>query len=600
MTWNTESVVSSAVKRRKDLDHCHNRKRFTIKSQRPSYRHRVTPGRSLRYSVTTGVHKKHSKIDGILPPQTSSDITWSSCGVALASEPSQGSAVNNAEYSIERRFSIANYPPDSEPNVDTTAKRNLPQSFHVYQSPANPLKNTELLISSPPDDSKIETDLGSSNDSGSRGENKGSKVWRLLKVRRRGSKRNGSKFTMRRKKQIDIEVKAEVHPQKQEGDRSLKQETDLVTAEVHPQNEAGDSSSKHAQPETDLATSQGARGDLCTDENVTTLNVECLDRQWSESPTPPHAHQDASEEPISLQDIEIELKSHQHEELAILRDDSLKVRPPTPAAVVTNAIQECAETECPSCDQDWSPDVAPLPIISHTTQKHRPRKIQVRMHRRPRKIIVIGDMSCGKSNLISAYSRDRFTSNYTPTILNCNLTDARIHNESIELVVIEISGRDDFEPLRRRAYRKMDAAVICYAVDDVLCFERICKFWVPELRKYAPNVPFVLVGTKRDVKDSARDRLEESLRSAEGELDGDSNMCARLQAEVRFNERFVSKDRGKRMAESVGADSFMECSSLYRDRTRDVFETVTMVALRKSRRRRRGDNRHLDAMCAIL
>ena len=220
------------------------------------------------------------------------------------------------------------------------------------------------------------------------------------------------------------------------------------------------------------------------------------------------------------------------------------------------------------------------------------------MRRRPRKIIVIGDMSSGKTNLIAAYSRDRFTPLYTPTILHCYQTDARVSNESIDLVVIEISGRDDFKPLRRCAYHKMDAAVICYAVNNAQCFERIKEFWVPELRKYAPKVPFVLVGTKKDIKEHARDELEEMLRSAV-EDDKDGSMAARLRAEVSFNEEFVSEDRGRRMASSVGAEGHIECSSLYRDRTRDVFETVTMVALKKTRRVR-ADNRHLGAMCNIL
>lgn len=554
--------MSSAVKRKKDLDHCHNRKRFTIKSRRPSDRHRVALGRSRRYSVTTDINKKHSKIDGVIPSQTGNGITClSTCGESL----SQGSTVESAKRSIESRLSIANYLSDSEPN-DGITKRSLPQSFHAHPSPTEHLENG----TSRPDGGKIEADFGSeiSNDDNSRGDSKGSGIWRLLKVRRRGSKRNGSKFTIRRKKQTDIEVKVEVHPQKQAGNVSPVPETSQVAK--------SDTVSQQATP-----------------------NVGHLDMQWSDGLTPPHAQQDTSEEPISLQDIDIEFKTQLQEELTILRDDSLKIRPATPAAVETNSIRECAGTKCPSSDQEQSPDVAPPTRISRTARKHRPRKIQVRIHRRPRKIIVIGDMSCGKSNLISAYSRDRFTSGYTPTILNCHLTDARICNESIELVVIEISGRDDFEPLRRRAYHKMDAAVICYAVDDVPCFERVRNFWVPELRKYAPGVPFVLVGTKRDVKDSARDQLEEALCLAEGG-DREGNMCARLQAEVHFNERFVSRDRGKRMAESVGANGFMECSSLYRDQTRNVFETVTMVALRKSRRRRRGDNRHLDAMCVIL
>lgn len=656
MTWNTESVVSGAVKRKKVLDHCHTKKRFTIKSRRPSDRHRITtPGRSRCYSITTD---KRCEVDGALDThgtQSENDVT---CLSASASSVTSGwSSKNsqdkrrNAENSIESKISIPSHHCLSETMVSRSHKQN---SCHTHQfqkkthekskpffstlpssspslSPPIPLSGISSICRSTDEEKDLEPEISAIKDPGywpdetqrtrpegigpavetvqlqtspkpknqvphlvinpevdqSESEGRkiiksGSKIWRILKVRRRGSKRNGSKFTLRRTQQAtsQSEVEAEVHSQEQVGNHAI-------------QNSQPESASQEGKPATPHTQHQGFFATAQQDENLTILHGNLATQQS----TPPHAHQNCDEEPIFVKDIAIEFKSHQTVEVAGIRNDSLTIRPATPSSSVTNSIRHCAETESFAYDdREQSPIVVPLPRRS---RKHRTRKIQVRMHRRPRKIIVIGDMSSGKTNLISAYCRDQFTATYTPTILHCYLTDARICNESIELVVIEISGRDDFEPLRRRAYYKLDAAMICYSVDNVLCFDRISKFWVPELRKYAPKVPLVLVGTKRDLRDAARDQLEEALGSAMGE-DRDSNMCAILSAEVSFNERFVSKDRGKRMAESVGADGFIECSSLYRDHTRNVFETVTKVALRKSRRRRRGDNRHLDATCAIL
>ena len=370
-------------------------------------------------------------------------------------------------------------------------------------------------------------------------------------------------------------------------------------------------------------------------KNKFTMRRKALERSPSSC-----SHEDGSEsnelEAISVQDINIILDKPESEEEQVES---------------THTIDPIIEVEDDRRDK-ISPTFPRLATI-YTRQRRKPRTRQVRvqMRRRRRKIIVIGDMSSGKTNLISAYAQDRFSENYTPTILHCYQTDSRICGELIELVVIEISGRDDFEPLRRRAYHKVDAAMICYSVDNASSFHRISDFWVPELRKYAPKVPFVLVGTKRDMRDHARDCLEEDLRvpaqhneevSPQHEVpqlltpqqneEGNERqltqhevpqlptiqqneegteasqlvltqqnkaMIARIRAEVSFNERFVPEDRGKRMAADVGALGFMECSALYRDRTREVFETVTRVALKKSRRVRQ-DNRHLNTMCNIL
>ena len=234
--------------------------------------------------------------------------------------------------------------------------------------------------------------------------------------------------------------------------------------------------------------------------------------------------------------------------------------------------------------------------VAHAKWKN--RRIRTQIFRRPRKIFVVGDMTSGKTNLISAYCKDRFTENYTPTIFHCCQTDARMHGENIDLVMMEVSGRDDFEPLRRRAYRKVDAVVICYAVDNIFSFNRVKDFWVPELKRHAPKAPFILVGTKRDLRDEARDRLDELKLEWKCE-DKDTEMARSLRAEVEFNDSFVSMDRGKRMASSVAASGFYECSSLYRDATRDVFESATKIAMQKSRRKRKQGNIHPD-LCSIL
>ena len=230
---------------------------------------------------------------------------------------------------------------------------------------------------------------------------------------------------------------------------------------------------------------------------------------------------------------------------------------------------------------------------------HRKRRVRAGICCRPRKILVLGDMMSGKSNLISAYCSDKYKEDYIPTILHCLQTDADVLGERINLVVIEISGRDDFQPLRRYAYHKMDAAIICYPVDSSDSFERIRNYWVPELRKHAPKAPFVVVGTKRDIRDEARDRVEEHKQKLRGEGE-EVEMVGRLSAEAAFVKKFVSHDRGKRVSNDLGAVAFYECCSIYRDGTRKVFEGVAKIALQKSRRKRKMSSRRVDSICTII
>ena len=207
---------------------------------------------------------------------------------------------------------------------------------------------------------------------------------------------------------------------------------------------------------------------------------------------------------------------------------------------------------------------------------------------RPRKVVVIGDMCSGKSALIAAYCKDRFSETYVPTILRSCLTDAILQGDKVELVVVEVSGRKDYLKLRKCAYRKTDAIVLCYSCDNPSSLRNIETNWLPEMREYVPNVPFILVGTRKDVRDEILDKLESSKERAPGD-DDNSQQTVR--------EKLVSEDTGYEMAKAIGAHHFLECSSRYRDNTRHVFETIAKVALQKRRRRkvqRTGD------VCSIM
>ena len=215
---------------------------------------------------------------------------------------------------------------------------------------------------------------------------------------------------------------------------------------------------------------------------------------------------------------------------------------------------------------------------------YRKRRRKKRPYRRPRKIVVIGDMCSGKTNLISAYCRDRFSETYTPTILTSCMTDADVLGEKIELVVVEVAGRNDYTKLRHCAYHKMDLVILCYSADNPTTLNAIKTYWLPELKKSAPKVPYILVGTKKDIREekSCEVKLPRHLQNSTTITDcGFSDYTNELQ------HNFVTTRQGLETAEKIGAIDFIECSALYRDGTRNVFETAAKIALKRSPRRKK-------------
>lgn len=233
--------------------------------------------------------------------------------------------------------------------------------------------------------------------------------------------------------------------------------------------------------------------------------------------------------------------------------------------------------------------------------RRRPRGF-TRRRIRPRKIVVVGDMHCGKSCLVSAYCSDQYSDTYLPTILQCVPGDARVDGHKIDLIVVDAPGRVDHAPIRTCIYEKTDLVMICFALDDPASLAHARDYWLEEVRRQAPKAPTMLVGTKRDVRDAAVANwcqchlcLEDSLGCLKGRA-----TLQRMSSDAVLSKNIVSHQQGKEVARSMGALAYVECSAKYRDGSRDVFENAAYLAVHRRRRKRKTPPKGSSHPCVIL
>jgi Ras family protein A len=89
-----------------------------------------------------------------------------------------------------------------------------------------------------------------------------------------------------------------------------------------------------------------------------------------------------------------------------------------------------------------------------------------------------------------------------------------------------------------------------------------CAF---QVRHFCRNVPIILVGNKKDLRNDETTRRE---------------LAKMKQDAVRF-------EQGKNMAETIGAFAYLECSAKSKDGVREVFETATRAALQIKKKKKK-------------
>ena len=140
----------------------------------------------------------------------------------------------------------------------------------------------------------------------------------------------------------------------------------------------------------------------------------------------------------------------------------------------------------------------------------------------------------------------------------------------MELALWDTAGQEDYDRLRPLSYPDTDVIIMCFSIDNHDSLENIPEKWTPEVKHFCPNVPIILVGNKKDLRN-------------------DDNTKREL---MKMKQELVSSDEGRAMSEQIGAYSYIECSAKFHDSVRPVFEMATRAALQSRKKKNR--------MCILL
>ncbi|XP_071379617.1 rho-related GTP-binding protein RhoA-A isoform X2 [Centroberyx affinis] len=159
-----------------------------------------------------------------------------------------------------------------------------------------------------------------------------------------------------------------------------------------------------------------------------------------------------------------------------------------------------------------------------------------------KKLVIVGDGACGKTCLLIVFSKDQFPEVYVPTVFENYV--------------------EDYDRLRPLSYPDTDVILMCFSIDSPDSLENIPEKWTPEVKHFCPNVPIILVGNKKDLRNDEHTRRE----------------LAKMKQEP------VKPEEGRDMANRINAFGYLECSAKTKDGVREVFEMATRAALQAKKR----------------
>ena len=132
------------------------------------------------------------------------------------------------------------------------------------------------------------------------------------------------------------------------------------------------------------------------------------------------------------------------------------------------------------------------------------------------KIIVIGDPDVGKSCLTGRAVKEKFDSEYAPTVGFEFLTySVKIKDKIIKLNIWDTCGQEMYRSLISNFYRNTSLAMMVYSIDSKDSFNHINN-WLKEVKIHSsPDVKIFLIGNKCDLEENREVTYKEALKFKE-------------------------------------------------------------------------------------
>ena len=131
------------------------------------------------------------------------------------------------------------------------------------------------------------------------------------------------------------------------------------------------------------------------------------------------------------------------------------------------------------------------------------------------KIVLIGDSSVGKTNILSKYISDEYDPDTQATIgVELSTKNYTFDNNEVKVQIWDTAGQEKYRSITSSYYKGAHGCLLVYDITRKVTFENIDK-WLAEIKLSSNNeINMVLIGNKCDLEDKREVSIEEAQNIA--------------------------------------------------------------------------------------
>lgn len=113
------------------------------------------------------------------------------------------------------------------------------------------------------------------------------------------------------------------------------------------------------------------------------------------------------------------------------------------------------------------------------------------------KTVVVGDNQCGKTCLYNRFGKQKFPTEYIPSVFEHYVAVLQVDGKDIEIALWDTRDGEEYDRLRPLSYPNTDIILLMFSFGSSDSLLNCSSKWAPELNKFCKGVPVILVGGKK-------------------------------------------------------------------------------------------------------
>ena len=132
------------------------------------------------------------------------------------------------------------------------------------------------------------------------------------------------------------------------------------------------------------------------------------------------------------------------------------------------------------------------------------------------KVIIIGDTAVGKSNILSRYVKDEFSSNSKSTVgVELGIKFLKIKNTKTKIQIWDTAGQERYRAITSSYFKGSNGCFIVYDITNEASFNNIENWYEQIQKETSKDIPILLVGNKCDLEDERKVPIEKGKEKAQ-------------------------------------------------------------------------------------